>query len=75
MGSTFVTGQSTWLLLQHRSGTWAPHEPSTVQKIAQITSHFQSSQDTHGERENRGYSTSSQCRAPEDGKSAGAFQG
>lgn len=30
--STFVTGQSMWLLLQHRSGTCTPHEPSTVQK-------------------------------------------
>lgn len=43
-------------------------------KIAQITSQFRS-QDTYGERENRAYSTSSQCGAPEDGKSGGAFQG
>lgn len=32
MDSTSVTGQSTWLLLQHRSGTWTVHEPSTVQE-------------------------------------------
>lgn len=44
-------------------------------KTPQITSQFQSSQDRHGERENRHYSTSSQCRDPEDGKSGGAIQG
>lgn len=32
MDSTSVKGQSMWLLLQHRSGTWTVHEPSTVQK-------------------------------------------